>query len=51
MSSLEKNKTWVLTELPADKKPILNKWVYRIKDEPDGTKRYKARFVVKALLV
>jgi hypothetical protein len=31
MRSLEKNDTWVLTELPAGKRALLNKWVFRIK--------------------
>lgn len=47
MSSLEKNETWSLTELPAGKKALQNKWVFRIKEEHDGSKRYKARLVVK----
>lgn len=47
MNSLEKNETWSLTELPAGKKALQNKWVFRIKEEPDGSKRYKARLVVK----
>ncbi|RVX19637.1 Retrovirus-related Pol polyprotein from transposon TNT 1-94 [Vitis vinifera] len=36
-----------LTELPIGKKALHNKWVYRIKNEYDGSKRYKARLVVK----
>ncbi|KAD5961972.1 hypothetical protein E3N88_13445 [Mikania micrantha] len=47
MKSLEKNRTWVLTKLPSGKKALQNKWVYRIKDESNGSKRYKARLVVK----
>ena len=47
MGSLLKNKTWDLTKLPAGKKALQNKWVFRIKDESDGSKRYKARLVVK----
>ena len=31
------------------KKVLHNKWVYRIKNEYDGSKRYKARLVVKGL--
>ena len=46
--SLEKNDTWVLTELPAEKRALLNKWLFRIKTEPDGKRRFKARLVVKA---
>ena len=47
MRSLEKNDTWVLTELPVGKRALLNKWVFRIKTEPDGKRRFKARLVVK----
>ncbi|RVW61459.1 Retrovirus-related Pol polyprotein from transposon TNT 1-94 [Vitis vinifera] len=47
MDSLLGNQTWQLTELPVGKKALHNKWVYRIKNEHDGSKRYKARLVVK----
>ena len=33
--------------MPVGKKTLHNKWVYRIKNEHDGSKRYKARLVVK----
>ena len=45
--SPEKNDTWVLTELPAGKRALLNKWVFKIKTEPDVKRRFKARLVVK----
>lgn len=47
LSSLDKNQTWSLVKLPAGKKALQNKWVFRVKDEIDGSKRYKARLVVK----
>ncbi|RVW16522.1 Retrovirus-related Pol polyprotein from transposon TNT 1-94 [Vitis vinifera] len=47
MDSLLENQIWELTELPVGKKALHNKWVYRIKNEHDGSKRYKARLVVK----
>nr|POF25368.1 retrovirus-related pol polyprotein from transposon tnt 1-94 [Quercus suber] len=47
MDSLLGNQTWELIELPVGKKALHNKWVYRIKNEHDGSKRYKARLVVK----
>ena len=47
MRSLEKNDTWVLTELPARKRALLNKWVFRIKTKLDDKRRFKARLVVK----
>ena len=40
MRSLEKNDTGVLTELPSGKRALLNKWVFRIKTEPDGKRRF-----------
>ena len=47
MDSLLGNQTWELTELPVRKKALHKKWVYRIKNGHDGSKRYKARLVVK----
>ena len=47
--SLQKNKTWKLTQLPKCKKAIGCKWVYAKKDgfpNKDGI-RYKARLVAK----
>ncbi|KAL5745542.1 hypothetical protein ACOSP7_026688 [Xanthoceras sorbifolium] len=47
MDSLMSNQTWELAELPPGKKALHNKWVFRIKEEHNGNKRYKARMVVK----
>ena len=47
MDSLLGNQTWGLAELPKRKKALHNKCVYRLKNEHDGNKRYKARLVVK----
>ncbi|KAE8729558.1 hypothetical protein F3Y22_tig00003507pilonHSYRG00010 [Hibiscus syriacus] len=47
MNLLMSNQTWELGKLPPDKKALYNKWVYKIKEEHDGSKRYKARLVVK----
>ena len=47
MRSLKKKDTWVLTELTAGKRALLNKWLLRIKTEPDGKRRIKAPLVVK----
>ncbi|KAE8664920.1 hypothetical protein F3Y22_tig00112738pilonHSYRG01049 [Hibiscus syriacus] len=47
MDSLMSNQTWELAKLPPGKKALHNKWIYRIKEDHDGSKRYKARFVVK----
>ena len=47
MRSLEKNDTWVLTELSTGKRVLLNKWVFTIKTEPDGKRKFKARLVIE----
>ena len=47
MDSLVRNQTWDLVKLPAGKRVLQNKWVYRLKEEDGGKKRYKARLVVK----
>ncbi|OAE21914.1 hypothetical protein AXG93_3988s1200 [Marchantia polymorpha subsp. ruderalis] len=47
MNFLHSNGTWQLAQLPAGKKALQNKWIYRLKQESDGKKRYKARLVVK----
>jgi len=47
INSLQKNKTWSLTKLQEGKKVLQNMSVYQLKEEPDGSKRYKAGLVVK----
>ena len=48
MEALYKNKTWDLVPLPQGRKPIGNKWVYKIKrNSNDQVERYRARLVVK----
>ncbi|WVY98453.1 hypothetical protein V8G54_030604 [Vigna mungo] len=47
MKSLMSNQTWELVELPVGKKALNNKLAYRVKEDHDGSKRYKARLVVK----
>ena len=47
-SSIMKNNTWTLVELPHGKQAIGTKWVYRIKYKVDGTlDKYKTRLVAK----
>ncbi|GKD31548.1 ribonuclease H-like domain-containing protein, partial [Tanacetum coccineum] len=48
MNALYENKTWDITDLPLNRKPIGCKWVYRIKYKSNGeVERYKARLVAK----
>lgn len=48
MNAHKVNKTWILTDLPVDKKAIPNKWVFKIKRDNNGNAiKYKARLVVK----
>ena len=48
IESLKSMGTWEVTPLPADRKAISCKWVYRIKRDTDGNPtRYKARLVAR----
>ena len=47
MDSLLKTKIWDLVPLLEGKRALPNKWVYRLKEEDRGKKRYKVRLVVK----
>jgi len=51
LEAIEGNKTWVLTELPHGKKPIDVKWVFKIKQNPDGSiSKRKVRLVARGFL-
>jgi len=46
--ALEKNKTWDLVKLPVGKKAVSCKWVFTVKQNPEGkVERYKARLVAR----
>lgn len=48
IGALQANGTWVLLPLPAGKRPVGCKWVFRVKLKADGSlERYKARLVAK----
>ncbi|CAL5395053.1 unnamed protein product [Camellia sinensis] len=48
MQSLQKNQTYDLIKLPQDRKPLQNKWVFKLKKDGSGKLvKYKARLVVK----
>jgi hypothetical protein len=46
--ALLSNRTWHLCPRPTSHNIIENKWVYKIKQKPDGSmERFKARLVAK----
>ncbi|KAK2420319.1 putative mitochondrial protein [Trifolium repens] len=46
--ALLRNKTWTLVPPPTHKQPIGCKWVFRVKENPDGTiQKHKAKLVAK----
>ena len=48
MDSLYANNVWDLVELPSDRKPVGNKWVFKCKTNANGTvERFKARLVAQ----
>eukprot|EP00253_Pinus_taeda_P004416 PITA_04416 len=48
IASLHKNEAWDLVELPAGRKPIGRKWVFKKKINAEGNvEKYKARLVAK----
>lgn len=48
IQSLQKNDTWILVPLPQNRRAIGCKWIFKVKENPDGTvQRYKARLVAK----
>ena len=48
MASLHKNEAWDLVELPAGRKPIGRKWVFKKKMNVEGkVEKYKARLEAK----
>ena len=48
LDALRKNKTWELTSLPRGKNAVSCKWVYTVKQNPEGKiERYKARLVAR----
>eukprot|EP00253_Pinus_taeda_P032458 PITA_32458 len=48
MASLHKNEAWELVELPAGRKPIGSKWVFKKKTNAEGkVEKYKSQLVAK----
>ncbi|XP_035209542.1 uncharacterized protein LOC118184019 [Stegodyphus dumicola] len=51
MASHAKHGTWQLVEPPNGRKILDNRWVYRVKTNPDGSiERFKARLVAKGYI-
>lgn len=51
MRAHDENKTWILCDLPADKKAIDCKWVFKLKHNAEGNVyRYKARLVARGFV-
>ena len=47
-ASLLENQTWDLIEKPSDRKPVRNKWVYKVKYKSNGeVDKFKVRLVAK----
>lgn len=47
LNAMIKNEVYELVKLPAEKKPLKTKWVFKEKQDKEGIKRYKARLVIK----
>jgi hypothetical protein len=48
LETLRKNQTWELSSLPEEKKAVGCKWVFTVKQSPEGKiERYKARLVAR----
>lgn len=48
LEALRKNKTWELANLPYGKKAVSCKWIFTVKQNPEGkVERYKARLVAR----
>ena len=51
LKAIEKNKTWELIKLPSNNKPIVVKWVFKLKLNSYGSiAKHKARLVAKGFL-
>lgn len=47
MKSLITNQISDLVPLPKEKKALENKWMYRLKEKHNGSRKYKVRLIVK----
>ena len=47
IDSCKENDTYTLTPLPNGKQAVGGRWVYTMKENANGSKSYKARYVAK----
>ena len=47
LQSLKENEVWEVCDLPKDRKLVSCKWIFKLKDLPDGALKYKARLVAR----
>lgn len=48
LKAMENSNSWTIVPLPSGKHTIGRKWVYKLKNKPDGSiDRFKARLVAK----
>lgn len=47
INCLKENETFTLTELPEGRNAVGGRWVYTMKEDSNGSKSYKARYVAK----
>ena len=47
INSLTENETFSLTTLPKGKQAVGGRWVYAVKESPDGSETFKARYEAK----
>ena len=47
LQSLKENEVWEICDLPKDRKLVSCKWIFKLKDLPDGALKYKARLVAR----
>lgn len=47
MNSLKENETFTLCKLPKGKRAVGGRWVFAIKESPDQSETFKARYVAK----
>ena len=47
ITALEENDTYEVSPLPKDRTAVAGRWVYQVKEQANGQKRYKARYCAK----